>query len=210
MERRLTNLDTRQPNADGWNYTGALVTLWYRPPEIMLGDYKYSTTVDMWGVGCILIEMVRPWPKRHPTIPSSDRLRQQACKRVGQQRPRSSALRAHRARARERKTGCARDDQCESLSVGVHALVSATSDDATTLLLRALRDRRASLDVAHPRHAERPDLARCVKYGVCQLPPTASQLAAVLSVCFGPCGKLRLRSSFPPPPPLHGHSPRRE
>jgi len=33
------------------------VTLWYRAPEILLGQKEYSTPVDIWSVGCIFYEM---------------------------------------------------------------------------------------------------------------------------------------------------------
>lgn len=35
-----------------------MVTLWYRPPDVLLGSTDYSTHIDMWGVGCILYEML--------------------------------------------------------------------------------------------------------------------------------------------------------
>jgi serine/threonine protein kinase len=35
-----------------------VITLWYRAPEILLGSKHYSTSVDMWSVGCIFAEMV--------------------------------------------------------------------------------------------------------------------------------------------------------
>jgi len=35
------------------------VTLWYRAPEILLGQRKYGLAVDMWSVGTIFAEMVR-------------------------------------------------------------------------------------------------------------------------------------------------------
>ncbi|KAL1450630.1 hypothetical protein WDU94_002972 [Cyamophila willieti] len=38
------------------------LTLWYRPPDVLLGSTDYSTSLDMWGVGCILIEMVTGLP----------------------------------------------------------------------------------------------------------------------------------------------------
>ncbi|KAI8811681.1 kinase-like domain-containing protein [Cladochytrium replicatum] len=38
-------------------YTHEVVTLWYRSPEILLGSKHYSTSVDMWSVGCIFAEM---------------------------------------------------------------------------------------------------------------------------------------------------------
>ena len=40
------------------NYTHEVVTLWYRPPDVLLGNKIYGTTVDMWSIGCIFAEMV--------------------------------------------------------------------------------------------------------------------------------------------------------
>ncbi|ETO29677.1 hypothetical protein RFI_07445, partial [Reticulomyxa filosa] len=37
--------------------THEVVTLWYRPPEILLGQEKYSGAADIWGVGCIIAEI---------------------------------------------------------------------------------------------------------------------------------------------------------
>jgi len=36
-----------------------VVTLWYRAPELLLGSQYYSTSVDVWSIGCIFAEMVR-------------------------------------------------------------------------------------------------------------------------------------------------------
>ncbi|CAG0916189.1 unnamed protein product [Notodromas monacha] len=38
-------------------YTNRVVTLWYRPPELLLGDRDYGPPVDLWGAGCIMAEM---------------------------------------------------------------------------------------------------------------------------------------------------------
>ena len=38
------------------------MTLWYRAPEILLGQKRYSTPVDMWSVGCIFAELVTKRP----------------------------------------------------------------------------------------------------------------------------------------------------
>ncbi|CUT98909.1 cyclin dependent kinase 9 [Echinococcus multilocularis] len=38
-------------------YTAMVVTLWYRPPEILLMDRNYGKPVDLWGVGCIIAEL---------------------------------------------------------------------------------------------------------------------------------------------------------
>ncbi|XP_064465931.1 cyclin-dependent kinase 14-like [Ornithodoros turicata] len=39
-------------------YSHEVVTLWYRPPDVLLGSTDYSTSLDMWGVGCIFVEMI--------------------------------------------------------------------------------------------------------------------------------------------------------
>ncbi|CAG9764308.1 unnamed protein product [Ceutorhynchus assimilis] len=36
--------------------TSVVVTLWYRSPEILLG-LPYSTAVDIWSIGCIIVEL---------------------------------------------------------------------------------------------------------------------------------------------------------
>ena len=38
-------------------YTNRVVTLWYRPPELLLGERNYGPPVDVWGAGCIMAEM---------------------------------------------------------------------------------------------------------------------------------------------------------
>lgn len=43
-------------------YSNEVVTLWYRPPDVLLGSSEYSTQIDMWGVGCIFYEMAAGRP----------------------------------------------------------------------------------------------------------------------------------------------------
>ncbi|KAL7687442.1 putative protein kinase domain, F-box domain, protein kinase-like domain superfamily [Plasmopara halstedii] len=43
-------------------YTMEVVTLWYRPPEILMGVRGYSSAVDIWSVGCIFAEMAQGKP----------------------------------------------------------------------------------------------------------------------------------------------------
>lgn len=43
-------------------YTPEVVTLWYRAPEILLGDDNYGEKIDIWSVGCILMELVMLQP----------------------------------------------------------------------------------------------------------------------------------------------------
>lgn len=35
------------------SYTNEVVTLWYRAPDILLGNHCYNTSVDAWSCGCI-------------------------------------------------------------------------------------------------------------------------------------------------------------
>ncbi|XP_782022.1 cyclin-dependent kinase 14 [Strongylocentrotus purpuratus] len=39
-------------------YSHEVVTLWYRPPDVLMGSTDYSTQLDIWGVGCIFLEMM--------------------------------------------------------------------------------------------------------------------------------------------------------
>ncbi|KRX00765.1 Protein kinase-like domain [Pseudocohnilembus persalinus] len=42
--------------------THEVETLWYRAPEILLGQKQYSLGVDIWSLGCIFVEMVEKRP----------------------------------------------------------------------------------------------------------------------------------------------------
>lgn len=39
-------------------YTHEVVTMWYRAPELLLGEKMYCTGVDVWSLGCVMAEMV--------------------------------------------------------------------------------------------------------------------------------------------------------
>ncbi|XP_059472027.1 cyclin-dependent kinase 9 [Neocloeon triangulifer] len=53
LARAFSVSKSGQPN----RYTNRVVTLWYRPPELLLGDRNYGPPVDLWGAGCIMAEM---------------------------------------------------------------------------------------------------------------------------------------------------------
>ncbi|KAL5319488.1 hypothetical protein ACEPPN_012542 [Leptodophora sp. 'Broadleaf-Isolate-01'] len=40
------------------DYTTLVVTRWYRPPELLLHLRRYTTAIDLWGVGCVFGEML--------------------------------------------------------------------------------------------------------------------------------------------------------
>ncbi|CAL9066836.1 unnamed protein product [Musa banksii] len=42
--------------------TSRVVTLWYRPPELLLGSTDYDASVDLWSVGCVFAELFLGMP----------------------------------------------------------------------------------------------------------------------------------------------------
>ncbi|KAF4518618.1 hypothetical protein B566_EDAN005943 [Ephemera danica] len=52
----------RAKSVPSHTYSHEVVTLWYRPPDVLLGSTHYSTSLDQWGVGCILLEMLMGAP----------------------------------------------------------------------------------------------------------------------------------------------------
>lgn len=49
----------RSWNSEMKRLTNKVITLWYRPPELLLGCMEYGPKIDMWSVGCIIAEMFR-------------------------------------------------------------------------------------------------------------------------------------------------------
>ncbi|XP_055967790.1 cyclin-dependent kinase 15 isoform X2 [Sorex fumeus] len=52
----------RAKSVPSQTYSSEVVTLWYRPPDALLGATEYSFELDMWGAGCIFIEMFQGQP----------------------------------------------------------------------------------------------------------------------------------------------------
>lgn len=52
----------RIPRNSGDILTTKVVTLWYRAPELLLGDAHYSANIDVWSAGCIYAELLRLSP----------------------------------------------------------------------------------------------------------------------------------------------------
>ncbi|CAD8081921.1 unnamed protein product [Paramecium sonneborni] len=40
------------------SYTYEVITLWYRPPELLLQTSCYTTAIDVWSIGCIFAQMI--------------------------------------------------------------------------------------------------------------------------------------------------------
>lgn len=49
-------------------YTEYISTRWYRAPECLLTDGYYGFKMDMWGVGCVMFEVLALFP----LFPGSD------------------------------------------------------------------------------------------------------------------------------------------
>ncbi|KAG4985459.1 hypothetical protein JHK82_033058 [Glycine max] len=54
--------------------TEYVVTRWYRAPELLLNCSEYTSAIDIWSVGCILMEIIR----REPLFPGKDYVQQLA------------------------------------------------------------------------------------------------------------------------------------
>ena len=54
--------------------TEYVVTRWYRAPELLLNCSEYTAAIDIWSVGCILMEIIR----REPLFPGKDYVQQLA------------------------------------------------------------------------------------------------------------------------------------
>ncbi len=52
----------RAKSVPSHTYSHEVVTLWYRPPDVLLGSTNYNTSLDIWGVGCIFVEMLNGYP----------------------------------------------------------------------------------------------------------------------------------------------------
>ncbi len=39
------------------DYTNRVITIWYRSPELLLGDTRYGPAVDIWSAACVMMEI---------------------------------------------------------------------------------------------------------------------------------------------------------
>lgn len=47
------------------DYTNRVITIWYRSPELLLGETQYGPAVDIWSASCVLVEIFT----RHAIFP---------------------------------------------------------------------------------------------------------------------------------------------
>ncbi|KAL5972235.1 Cyclin-dependent-like kinase 5 [Taenia solium] len=56
-------------------YSAEVVTLWYRPPDVLFGAKIYTTSIDMWSAGCIFAELSNAGRPLFPGFDVDDQLR---------------------------------------------------------------------------------------------------------------------------------------
>jgi renal tumor antigen len=59
---KLADLGSCKGMSSKHPYTEYISTRWYRPPECLLTDGYYGPEMDLWGVGCVLFEIVALFP----------------------------------------------------------------------------------------------------------------------------------------------------
>ncbi|KAL0025097.1 hypothetical protein WJX79_009040 [Trebouxia sp. C0005] len=52
----------RHLGGPGTQYSDYVATRWYRPPELLVGLTHYGLSVDIWALGCLLVEMATGQP----------------------------------------------------------------------------------------------------------------------------------------------------
>ncbi|KNE58769.1 CMGC/CDK/CRK7 protein kinase [Allomyces macrogynus ATCC 38327] len=64
--------DTPAHGKPALEMTNRVITLWYRPIELLLGSTRYAPAIDLWSAGCILLELFL----HRPAFPGTDELSQ--------------------------------------------------------------------------------------------------------------------------------------
>ncbi len=54
LARSWQSADGREARVD---MTNNVVTMWYKPPELLMGAVRYGNAIDMWSAGCVLAEL---------------------------------------------------------------------------------------------------------------------------------------------------------
>lgn len=49
---------TKQATSSDPKMTNRVITLWYRPPELLMGAERYGPEIDAWSAGCIMYELL--------------------------------------------------------------------------------------------------------------------------------------------------------
>ncbi|KAI9759669.1 MAG: Cyclin-dependent kinase 2 [Chaenotheca gracillima] len=55
---KIADFGMARDYVQGRAMTGGVVTIWYRSPELLLGAHNYTQSIDLWGAGLILAELL--------------------------------------------------------------------------------------------------------------------------------------------------------
>lgn len=59
---KLADLGSCKGSLSTLPYTEYISTRWYRAPECLMTDGYYDYKMDIWGVGCVLFEIIALFP----------------------------------------------------------------------------------------------------------------------------------------------------
>jgi renal tumor antigen len=110
-------------------YTEYISTRWYRPPECLLTDGFYDSKIDIWGIGCVLFEVI----SLNPLFPGDDELDQinKIHKVLGTPSPEVLALYQQLATHMD-------FDFKETVGCGIEAMIGETTPDCLDILKKLL------------------------------------------------------------------------
>jgi serine/threonine protein kinase len=57
ISKELKNMNNERAQRKR-NMSPAVISRWYRPPEVVLCDQNYNQSCDVWSLGCVLAEML--------------------------------------------------------------------------------------------------------------------------------------------------------
>jgi serine/threonine protein kinase len=59
---KITDFDLARVIEESKPMSRGVATIYYRPPEIFFGETRYTYSVDIWSLGCVLAEMITNEP----------------------------------------------------------------------------------------------------------------------------------------------------
>ncbi|CAL6063059.1 CMGC RCK [Hexamita inflata] len=65
---KLSDFGSARQIGSEFPYTEYISTRWYRPPEVLLSDGIYGQEMDIFGLGCVMYELI----ELHPIFPGKD------------------------------------------------------------------------------------------------------------------------------------------
>jgi hypothetical protein len=164
--------------------TGYVTTRWYRAPEILMADKNYTHAIDLWSVGCIIVEMFT----RQPLLSGRnyvDQLQRQV-NLLGRPRP-EDLTRITNESARQFVLHCPRDASTPSVFALLAAAIGDPSAPYLTDLMHLLaillawdpRNRRSAAELIDPTPHQTYEARRAAAAAAAASPPPAVKPSAL-------------------------------